>query len=197
MSFKNTFETQAKEYLGITKDFQVDPGGITIADSCRVARTSGETGLYVEMRADPANQSSQITFGSTIGASAGAFDSRIVSFNVGGVGVTGPNNNLALQTDGNVQILTNLQVGSPTAPGFKLDYSSTPATVGTNQSTTITFTAGLFSIAPTVVATANTPTGETGDQFVHVEEVTASSFKVEYLGVCAAGSFINWIAVGR
>jgi len=195
----NSFEKSAQLYFGITKDFQADPGGITVVDSCRVARTSGETGLYVEMRADPDNQSSQITFGSTIGAASGAFDSRIVSFNVGGVGITGPNNNLALQTDGNVQILTNLQVGSPTAPGFKLDYNSTAATAGTNLDTTITFVAGLFTVAPKVIVSlvdTDGPGTPGNDMTPYVYNITASGCTVRGLGVMAASIRYDWIALG-
>lgn len=88
------------------------------------------------------------------------------------------------------------QISTQPGPAFKVDFASTPAVTGSNQVTTISLTPGLFSVPPTVVCTANTPTGSTGDQSVHVEEVTTSSFKVEYLGTAAAGTSINWIALG-
>lgn len=188
MTSQNTFTNSMEEYFDITKTAS---GSVKVFTDVVVEdqlTVQGVTGCYVKAQAYI--NSSVVDFGSTIGGGTGTYDSRIISFLIGG------NNNLAFQTDGDVQVLAPLRAGAPNAPQFKLDYSSTTASVGVNQVTTINFTSDLFTVAPTVVATANTPTGQTGNQFVHVEEVTASSFKVEYLGTAAAGTLINWIAVG-
>jgi hypothetical protein len=191
MTSQNTFTNSMQEYFGITKG---PTGSVEIFSDVVVENkltVQGITGCYV--RSQAGINSSFIDFGSTIGGGTGIYDSRIISFAPGGPSEP---NNLAFQTDGDVQVLAPLRAGAPNAPAFKVDYSSTAATPGVNEETTITFTPGLFTVAPTVVATANTPTGSTGDQSVHVEEVTASGFKVEYLGTAAAGTFINWIALG-
>lgn len=92
--------------------------------------------------------------------------------------------------------LRTTRIGGGLAPAWFMDYRSSPANVGVNTVTTISFTAGLFTTAPVVVVTANTPTGVTSGPSVHVEEVTATNFKVEYFGTVAAGTSFNWIAMG-
>ena len=181
MSFKNTFETQAKEYLGIQGGAN---GSATVLPSGNLQ--VGTQSSHVQLGAVPGL--SFVDFKSN-GQDSPNFDARIVSI----TGSTGEAQAELLVQSGLLNVASRLKVGGP---AFKVDYASVAATVGTNQVTTITFTAGLFGSAPVVVATANTPTGQTGDQFVHVEEVTATGFKVEYLGVAAAGTFINWIALG-
>ena len=163
----------------------------TVVGGLLRAQFEGATGSYVDINAQ--SNASFIDFGSS-NNSTSDFNSRILSF------LPNPafpeESNLAIQTGGNVQVLANIQLGSPTAPAFKCDYASTVATVGVNTVTTITFTAGLFTSAPVVVVTANTPTGVTSGPSVHVEEVTATNFKVEYFGTVVAGTLFNWIALG-
>lgn len=165
--------------------------GQVVGSLLRAQAPGGATGSYVDISA--LSNGSYIDFGSSDGSTSD-FNSRIFSF------LPNPaipeQSNLAILTGGNVQVMGPIQLGSPTAAPFKLDYASTVATVGTNTVTTITFTSGLFTTAPVVVVTANTPTGSSGNQFVHVEEVTATNFKVEYLGIVGSGTLLNWIALG-
>lgn len=190
MTSQNTFESQAKQYLGIQ-------GGTTsglpsTVFTSGILEVIGAPGRFLQLGADSAN-TAYLDFKSR-DAGLADYDSRIVSQG-GDTGTAAGEGTLSVQAQA-LHVLAPMKAGSSTAPAFKLDYSTVLATVGTNQVTTINFTPGLFSVAPTVVATANTPSGSTGDQSVHVEEVDAISFKVEYLGVAAAGTYINWIAVG-
>ena len=184
MSVNNTFESQAKEYLGIQ-------GGV--AGNTVLSATSlfvGEPDVNHVQLASVNNLAFIDIRSNSVTGPAVNFDARIVS--IGG-GTAEAQATLFVQS----QLMTlnsplKIMAGNP----FKVDYSSAVATVGVNTVTIINFISGLFTTAPVFVATANTPTGETGNQFVHVEEVTASGFKAEYLGTVAAGTLINWIAIG-
>ena len=184
---QNSFESSASEYL----DLSVTTGG-AILRTTKAIVSYNATDDSISVGMGTIGDAAVIDFNTT-GGTAGQFDSRIVSFAAAGPGQA---NNFAFQTSGNIQLLAPTQIGSPTSPPFKVDFATTLAAAGVNQITTINFTADLFTGPPTVVCTANTPTGSSGDQITHVEEVTASSFKVEYLGVAAAGTYINWIALG-
>lgn len=156
----------------------------------------GPTGLNKGMKIVTTDPSTVYMDVHTLPGVSNDFDYRIIF----GGGETGESGGGAANFEG-VQsnffgTLRTTRPGAGLAPNWYMDYGSTVATVGSNTETVITFTVGLFTLPPTVVATANTPTASTGNQFVHVEEVTASGFKVEYLGTVATGTLINWIAMG-
>lgn len=85
--------------------------------------------------------------------------------------------------------------GQPLAPAWYADYGTVSATEGVNQETTVTFPFE-FPEIPTVTVTVLTPGDQAGDQFVFVEDLTTTSFKVQYLGTAAAGTKLMYIAMG-
>ena len=184
MSINNTFETQAKEYLGI----EGGVGGSTTLSNSSLYVGEGDQN-HVQLASVSNLAFVDFRSNSVTGPSVN-FDARIVS--IGGSTGDAQADLLVQSALLNVASPLKISTGNP----FKVDFSSATATVGVNQVTIINFISGLFTTAPVVVATANTPTGQTGDQAVHVEEVTASGFKVEYLGTAASGTLINWIAIG-
>jgi hypothetical protein len=202
----NTFQEQLITYLGGTTGPTFGPGmtGSNIESTSSnefvvgwqgpaapISANAG-TSCGIELKSLPNSGASLIDFHSTPGYFNNTYDFRM-QCSGGATGVPGIGQMICLGSVMDIRCPINVGNGGKL---FKVDFSTTVATVGVNQVTTISFTPGIFTVAPTVVATANTPTGHTGDQFVHVEEVTASSFKVEYLGTAAAGTFINWIALG-
>lgn len=188
----NTFEKQASEFIGVS----VATGGtIEIASKSGVTKfvdpQIGATGNYVDIKLF--SDASAIDFGSENSGGTGTYDSRIVSFK----NVPFSNNNFAFLTDGNIQLLSPTQIGSPTAPAFKLDYASVSITPGSNPQTSITFTSGMgFTAAPVVVCTVQTPGDAAGDNFCFVESVSTTGCVVQYLGTASAGAKINYIALG-
>jgi hypothetical protein len=165
--------------------------GQVIGSLLRAQAPGGATGSYVDISSQ--SNASFIDFGSSDNSTSD-YNSRILSF------LPNPafpeQSNLAIQTGGNVQVMGPIQLGSPIAPAFKCDYGNTGLSPGTNIVGKIPFTPGLFTTVPVVVVTANTPTGSSGDQFVHVEEVGTATFQIEYLGAVAPGTSVNWIALG-
>ena len=162
-------------------------GGLEVGGGLLVGSTSSHVQLstvsnlsYIDFRSNPGNTGTTVDF-----------DARIISIG----GSTGDAQAELLLQSGLLNVASAIKLGGGLAKAFKIDYGNAPIS-GDNSVITITFTTGVFSQTPIVVVTSNTPTGSTGNQFAHVEEVTPTSFKVEYLGVAAVGTFINYIAIG-
>lgn len=191
----NSFEKSAQIYFGLQ-------GGITAGKPSTVftsgiLEVDGTLGRKVQLGADSSN-SSYIDFKSRDGGSAD-FDSRIIS-QFGSTGSTAGEGVLSVQGDV-LQVLTTngVRIGSITAPAFKMDYNSTAATAGTNQDTTITFTASLFTVAPKVIVSlvdTDGPGTPGADMTPYVYNITASQCTVRGLGVMAASIRYDWIALG-
>lgn len=191
----NSFEKSAQIYFGLQ-------GGITAGKPSTVftsgiLEVDGALGRKVQLGADSSN-SAYLDFKSRDGGLAD-YDSRIIS-QFGSTGATAGEGTMSVQADV-LQVLTTdgMRVGSITAPAFKMDYSSTSATAGTNQDTTITFTAGLFTVAPKVIVSlvdTDGPGTPGADMTPYVYNITASQCTVRGLGVMAASIRYDWIALG-
>lgn len=204
MTTKNTFQEQLIDYLSGTTGGYIGATGSALESTtsnvfvvgyqgpAQPPSNNSGTSCGIELKSEPVSNASWIDFHSTTGYFGNSYDFRMQASG-GSTAGSGQANMIFLGN--NIDMRCPINVGNG-APQFKLDFGTTLATAGVNTITTITLTSGLFTSAPTVVCTANTPTGSTGDQITHVEEVTATDFKVEYLGTAAAGTYINWIAVG-
>lgn len=186
MSFKNTFETQAKEYLGIQGGAN---GGGTVFTTANV-QVGESQGLHVQLGAVP--NLSYVDFRSNPATSVD-FDGRIVSIG----GSTG-------LAQGELLVQTGLfNIGAPMKIGgasFKLDYGSVVMPGTLNAQVPVVFTVGLFTVAPNVYLTVVSPiTNEANAQPVFVESLTTSGFNAQFIGVpnsTAPGTLCNWLALG-
>jgi len=190
----NTFEKQASEFIGVS----VKTGGnIEIASKSGVTKfvdpQIGATGNYVDIKLF--SDASAIDFGSENAGGTGIYDSRIVSFK----NVPFSANNFAFLTDGNIQLLSTTQIGSPFAPPFKLDYGEVVITTGVNQSTTITFTSGMgFTVAPKVLLTVvDAGSGLQTNSFTpFITATSTTTCAITVFGTVTGAFKFNYIALG-
>jgi len=169
--------------------------GQVIGSLLRAQAPGGATGSYVDISA--LSNASFIDFGSSNGSTSD-FNSRILSF------LPNPafpeQSNLAFQTLGNVQVLAPIQLGSPIAPAFKLDYGRVVLPGALNAQVAVVFTVGLFTTNPFVYLTVVSPiTDEANAQPVFVESLTPTGCNVQFIGTpssTAPGTFCNWLALG-
>lgn len=204
----NTFQQQASEFIGITAGstgidisstgsvaIEGAPVSITSAngETTFVDPTPGATGNYIKMKLF--SDASSIDFGSENSGGTGLYDSRIVSFK----NVPLSANNFAFITDGNIQLLGPTQIGTPTAPPFKLDYGEVVITTGVNQVTTITFTSGMaFTAAPKVFLTVvDDGSGIQSNTFTpFITATSATTCTVVVFGTVTGVFKFNYMALG-
>jgi hypothetical protein len=196
MSFKNSFEQSAKEYLGLQGG--VSAGKPTTVFTSGILEVDGASGRKVQMGADSSN-SAYLDFKSRDGGLAD-YDSRIIS-QFGSTGSTAGEGVLSVQADV-LQVLTTegMRVGSITAPSFKLDYGAVNMGGSLNSQVPVVFTVGLFATNPYVFLTIVSPiTNEANAQPVFVESLTTAGFNAQYIGTpnsTGAGTLCNWLAIG-
>ena len=192
MSFKNTFETQAKEYLGLQ-------GGVASGKASTVFTTGildveGAPGRHVQIGADNVNNA-YVDFKSLDGSTTD-YDSRIIS--VGG-GTADGQGQLVVQAD-TFEVWSKMRIGSALAPAFKLDYGAVVMIGTLNAQTPIVFTVGLFATNPYVFLTVVSPiTNESNAQPVFVESITPAGCNAQFIGTpnsTAPGTLCNWLAIG-
>jgi hypothetical protein len=84
------------------------------------------------------------------------------------------------------------------APFFLLDYGDRVVTTGTNQDTTITFTANLFNLPPKVILTVvDDGTGVQVNKFrTYIVSTTATQCVVTGYGDVTGDFKYNWLALG-
>lgn len=186
MSFKNTFETQAKEYLGIQGGAN---GGGSVFTTANV-QVGEAQGLHVQLGAVP--NLAYVDFRSNPTTSVD-FDGRIVSIGGG----TGPAEGELLVQSGLFNVGAPIKLGGPS---FKLDYGSVNMGGSLNSQVPIVFTVGLFATSPYVFLTIVSPiTNEANAQPVFVESLTPAGCNAQFIGTpnsTGAGTFCNWLAIG-
>jgi hypothetical protein len=193
----NSFEKSAQIYLGIQGGFSTPGDKPTTVFTSGILEVDGASGRKIQLGADSSN-SAYLDFKSRDGGSAD-YDSRIIS-QFGSTGSTAGEGILSVQADVLQLLTTNgVRIGSINAPAFKMDYNSTAATTGTNQDTVITFTAGLFTVAPKVIVSlvdTDGPGTPGADMTPYVYSITTSGCTVRGLGVMAASIRYDWLALG-
>lgn len=197
MSYKNTFEQQAKEYLGIQGgSIAGKPATVLTSDILEVGDNPGR---HIQIGADSAGQS-YVDFKSNEGYAPTDYDSRLIS--IGGTGWNGAGTFTLNANNFSVPALRSYKysggVVGGVAPFFLLDYGSQVVTAGLNQITTITFTVNLFTSAPKVILqVVDDGPGVQIDAFTtYVETTTADTCLVRGYGNISSGFTYNWLALG-
>lgn len=172
--------------------------GVTLGTDAQISaderiqvNSTTTAGSFLAMASDNSNY---IDFGST----GPALDARIISIPDS---VIPANKNLAIQVPtGNIQLQGPVQIGSPIAPAFKLDYGRVLLPGALNAQVAVVFTVGMFTTNPFVYLTVVSPiTTEASAQPVFVESLTPTGCNVQFIGTpssTAPGTFCNWLALG-
>ena len=184
---------------GLTYDGQnlrSNAGGV-FATTTVVAESADTPGSFARIVSGDNN--GYIDFGSA----GDQVDCRMISFNPNPAIPGLRNLSLINETGGNIQTLAATQIGSPFAPGFKLDYGRVPAPGGTNQDAIITFQTGIFTTTPPkVIVTlfdSDGPNVNSGVNITpYVYDTTITGCKVRGLGAnqIATSIFYDYIALG-
>lgn len=196
MSFKNSFEQSAKEYLGLQGGVSSPGNKPTTVFTTGILEVDGALGRKVQLGADSTNNA-YVDFKSRDGGLAD-YDSRIISGG-GSVGSTAGEATLSAQAS-LFQVLCPIKLGSDSAPSFKLDFGSVVMAGTLNAQTPVVFTVGLFATNPYVFLTIVSPiTNEANAQPVFVESLTPAGFNAQFIGTpnsTAPGTLCNWLALG-
>lgn len=198
MSFKNSFEQSAKEYLGLQGGLSTPGNKATTVFTSGILEVDGALGRHVQIGADSAN-TTYVDFKSRDGGLSD-YDSRIIS-QFGSTGSTAGEGTMSVQADV-LQVLTTngMRVGSITAPSFKLDFGKVDMGGSLNSQVPVVFTVGLFATSPYVFLTIVSPiTNEANAQPVFVESLTSAGFNAQFIGTpnsTGVGTFCNWLALG-